>query len=97
MLCQGLNQLLMCTYLRRLAYGLTQGSIPLFLGEAVDSKTDQKNQAKAMAIADAAVEAIAIAFLRNRVCVPRDLSAGAAVALQTAVDAMLSSLYQNSI
>ncbi|NEQ78296.1 MAG: hypothetical protein F6K24_24990 [Okeania sp. SIO2D1] len=52
----------------------------------VDSKKEEL-------AADAAVGAIALAFLRNRVCVPRDMSAGAAVALETTIDAMLSSIY----
>lgn len=80
-------------HLRRLVHCLIEGSIPLFSDRPVDSKTDQQNEGKEELVADAAVGAIALAFLRNRVCVPRDMSAGAAVALQTTIDAMLSSIY----
>lgn len=41
----------------------------------------------------AAVGAIALAYLRNRVSAPRDLSAGAAVAFRGAIDMMMRSLY----
>ncbi|NEP38909.1 MAG: glutathione S-transferase [Okeania sp. SIO2G4] len=80
-------------HLRRLVHCLIEGSIPLFSDKPVDSKTDQQNEEKEESAADAAVGAIALAFLRNRVCVPRDMSAGAAVALETTIDAMLSSIY----
>ncbi|NER02956.1 MAG: glutathione S-transferase [Okeania sp. SIO3C4] len=80
-------------HLRRLVNCLIEGSIPLFSDKPVDSKTDQQNEGKEEPAADAAVGAIALAFLRNRVCVPRDMSAGAAVALETTIDAMLSSIY----
>ncbi|HEY9622384.1 MAG TPA: hypothetical protein V6C78_18645 [Crinalium sp.] len=42
---------------------------------------------------DAAVGAITFAYLRNRICALRDMSAGAATALRTAVDRLLTSLY----
>ncbi len=80
-------------YLRRLVYYLIEGSIPLFSDRSVDAKTEQQNEVKEKASADAAVGAIALAFLRNRVCVPRDMSANAAVAFQTAIDTMLSCIY----
>lgn len=80
-------------HLRRLVHCLIEGNIPLFSDKPVDSKTDQQNEGKEELVADAAVGAIALAFLRNRVCVPRDMSAGAAVALETTIDAMLSSIY----
>jgi len=41
----------------------------------------------------AAVGAIALAYIRNRVCAPRDMSAGAATALRVATDQVLTSLY----
>ena len=62
-------------------------------GKWLFSKTEQQNEVKEKASADAAVGAIALAFLRNRVCVPRDMSANAAVAFQTAIDNMLSCIY----
>ena len=79
-------------YLRRLVYYLIEGSLP-FSDRSVDAKTEQQNEVKEKATADAAVGAIALAFLRNRVCVPRDMSANAAVAFQTAIDTMLSCIY----
>ncbi|MGD1805540.1 hypothetical protein ACP6PL_08860, partial [Dapis sp. BLCC M126] len=80
-------------YLRRLVYYLIEGSIPLFSDRSVDAKTEQQNEVKEKAAGDAAIGAIALAFLRNRVCVPRDMSANAAVAFQTAIDTMLSCIY----
>lgn len=41
----------------------------------------------------AAVGAIALAYVRNRVCAPRDMSAGAATAFRAAADKVLTSLY----
>lgn len=41
----------------------------------------------------AAVGAITLAYLRNRICAPRDMSAGAATALRAAVDRVLTSIY----
>ncbi|KJH69815.1 glutathione S-transferase family protein [Aliterella atlantica] len=40
-----------------------------------------------------AVGAIALAYVRNRICAPRDMSAGAATAFRAAVDKVLASLY----
>ncbi|MEB3342745.1 glutathione S-transferase family protein [Okeania sp.] len=80
-------------YLRRLVYYLIEGSIPLFSDSSVNAKTEPQNEFKEKTNADAAVGAIALAFLRNRVCVPRDMSANSAVALQTAIDTMLSCIY----
>jgi glutathione S-transferase len=40
-----------------------------------------------------AVGAIALAYVRNRICAPRDMSAGAAIAFRAAVDRLLTSLY----
>ncbi|NEO56547.1 MAG: glutathione S-transferase [Okeania sp. SIO3B5] len=80
-------------YLRGLVYYLIEGSIPSFSDLSVDAKTEQQNEVKEKAVADPAVGAIALAFLRNRVCVPRDMSANAAVAFQTAIDNMLSCIY----
>lgn len=41
----------------------------------------------------AAVGAIALAYVRNRICAPRDMSAGAATAFRAAADQVLASLY----
>ncbi|MBR8840401.1 MAG: glutathione S-transferase N-terminal domain-containing protein [Stigonema ocellatum SAG 48.90 = DSM 106950] len=41
----------------------------------------------------AAVGAIALAYVRNRICAPRDMSAGAATAFRSAADKVLASLY----
>ncbi|MBD2100407.1 glutathione S-transferase family protein [Leptolyngbya sp. FACHB-261] len=40
-----------------------------------------------------AVGAIALTYVRNRICAPRDMSAGAAIAFRAAVDRLLTSLY----
>lgn len=41
----------------------------------------------------AAVGALALAYMRNRSCAPRDMCAGAATALRVATDKVLASLY----
>lgn len=41
----------------------------------------------------AAVGAIALAYVRNRICAPRDMSAGAATALRAAADKVLAAIY----
>jgi glutathione S-transferase len=41
----------------------------------------------------AAVGAITFAYLRNRICAPRDMSAGAATAFRAAIDRLLTSVY----
>lgn len=41
----------------------------------------------------AAVGAITLAYVRNRICAPRDMSAGAATAFRAAADRVLASLY----
>ncbi|MDF5713448.1 MAG: glutathione S-transferase family protein [Rhizonema sp. NSF051] len=41
----------------------------------------------------AAVGAITLAYVRNRICAPRDMSAGAATAFRTAADKVLASIY----
>jgi glutathione S-transferase len=40
-----------------------------------------------------AVGAIALAYVRNRICAPRDMSAGAATAFRAAADRVLASIY----
>ncbi|MEH2277378.1 MAG: hypothetical protein V7K40_21975 [Nostoc sp.] len=40
-----------------------------------------------------AVGAITLAYVRNRICAPRDMSAGAATAFRAAADKVLASLY----
>lgn len=42
---------------------------------------------------EAAVGAIALAYVRNRICAPRDMSAGAATAFRAAVDRVLPCIY----
>ncbi len=39
------------------------------------------------------VGAIALAYVRNRICAPRDMSAGAAISFRAAVDKVLASPY----
>lgn len=41
----------------------------------------------------ATVGAIALGYVRNRICAPRDMSAGAAIAFRASVDKVLASLY----
>ncbi len=41
----------------------------------------------------AAVGAITLAYVRNRICAPRDMSAGAATAFRAATDKVLASIY----
>ncbi|WP_375496031.1 glutathione S-transferase family protein [uncultured Nostoc sp.] len=41
----------------------------------------------------AAIGAITLAYVRNRICAPRDMSAGAATAFRAAADKVLASLY----
>jgi glutaredoxin len=41
----------------------------------------------------AAVGAITLTYIRNRICAPRDMSAGAATALRAAADILLTALY----
>ncbi|MCM0594311.1 MAG: glutathione S-transferase family protein [Gloeotrichia echinulata DVL01] len=41
----------------------------------------------------AAVGAITLAYLRNRICAPRDMSAGAATAFRSGIDKLLTSVY----
>ena len=42
---------------------------------------------------NAAVGAITLAYVRNRICAPRDMSAGAATALRSAIDSILVLIY----
>ncbi|WP_416668853.1 glutathione S-transferase family protein [Egbenema bharatensis] len=41
----------------------------------------------------AAIGAVTLAYLRNRICAPRDMSAGAATAFRAAIDRVLTQLY----
>lgn len=72
-------------YLRLLALSLIEGETLIFPGGLAGGKKDN-NTTKA------AIGAVALAYLRNRVCAPRDMSA-AAEAFRAAVDRMLASLY----
>ena len=40
-----------------------------------------------------AIGAVALAYLRNRVCSPRDMTADAAIAFRTAIDRLIASIY----
>ncbi|GAP99801.1 hypothetical protein [Leptolyngbya sp. NIES-2104] len=40
-----------------------------------------------------AVGAVTLAYVRNRICAPRDMSAGAATAFRAAADKVLASIY----
>jgi glutathione S-transferase len=73
-------------HLRLLAdYLLQDGNIRLPWG-----RIGGKDNADPLA---AAVGAIALAYIRNRICAPRDMSAGAATALRKAATKLLTSLY----
>ncbi len=73
-------------YLRLLAQSLIQGEHLPFPGGLTGGKQDS-NTTKA------AIGAVALAYLRNRVCAPRDMSASAATAFRAAVEQMLASIY----
>ncbi|MBG1241669.1 glutathione S-transferase family protein [Nostoc sp. NZL] len=74
-------------HLRQLADYLIHGN-----GETLPGgKTGGKNSSVDPIFA--AVGAIAFAYLRNRICAPRDMSAGAATAFRAAIDKLLTSVY----
>jgi glutathione S-transferase len=73
-------------HLRLLAEYLISGNSKLLPGGRVGGKDSFDP-------ASAAVGAITLAYLRNRVCAPRDMSAGAATAFRRAADKVLASLY----
>lgn len=73
-------------HLRLLAEYLISGNSTLLPGGRVGGKDSFDP-------ASAAVGAITLAYLRNRVCAPRDMSAGAATAFRRAADKVLASLY----
>lgn len=72
------------SHLRLLAAALLQPDTVLSWGRV--------NSGDAIAV-QAAAGAIILAYLRNRICAPRDMSAGAATALRFTIDQMLTSLY----
>jgi glutathione S-transferase len=73
-------------HLRLLATYLLQGSEIRLPWGRVGNKTEFDPTL-------AAVGAITFAYIRNRICAPRDMSAGAATALRYAADTLLTSLY----
>ena len=74
-------------HLRLLADYLIHGS-----GEALPGgRTGGKDNSTDPIVA--AVGAITLAYVRNRICAPRDMSAGAATAFRVAADKVLASIY----
>ncbi|HYX17224.1 MAG TPA: glutathione S-transferase family protein [Nostoc sp.] len=74
-------------HLRQLADYLIHGN-----GETLPGgRTGGKNSSVDLLFA--AVGAITFAYLRNRICAPRDMSAGAATAFRSAIDKLLTSVY----
>lgn len=73
-------------HLRLVAAYLLHGDKVLLPWGRVGTKTNLKPLPPA-------VGAIALAYVRNRICAPRDMSAGAATAFRAAVDKVLASLY----
>ncbi|WP_417040671.1 glutathione S-transferase family protein [Cylindrospermopsis raciborskii] len=73
-------------YLRLLANYLLNGENQLLLGGTTGGKEPVETIFPA-------VGAITLAYLRNRICAPRDMSAGAATALRAAVDKVLAAIY----
>ena len=73
-------------YLRLLADYLLNGNNELLPG----GRTGGKESIDPII---AAAGAITLAYLRNRICAPRDMSAGAATALRAAADKILASIY----
>jgi len=72
-------------HLRLLANYLINGN-----GELPGGQTGGKDSSD---LSVAAVGAITLAYVRNRICAPRDMSAGAATAFRTAADKVLASIY----
>ncbi|MDJ0657889.1 MAG: glutathione S-transferase family protein [Crocosphaera sp.] len=73
------------SYLRLLANQLLHNySLPL-----ADEKLMKNNEV-------AVIGAVSLSYIRNRVCVPRDLTAGAANQFRNAIDKILKSLYSSS-
>lgn len=73
-------------HLRLLADYLLNGNNELLLG----GRTGGKESIDPII---AATGAITLAYLRNRICAPRDMSAGAATALRVGADKVLASIY----
>ncbi|MCZ2201302.1 glutathione S-transferase family protein [Cylindrospermopsis raciborskii] len=73
-------------YLRLLADYLVNGDNKLLLGGNAGGKEGVDPNF-------AAVGAITLAYLRNRICAPRDMSSGAATALRAGVDRVLAAIY----
>jgi glutathione S-transferase len=76
------------THLRHLATHLLRGDGPP-VGGATGGLETSENQA----VVNAAIGAIAFAYLHNRICAPRDMSAGAATALRAATARLGAGVY----
>ncbi|MFQ4136964.1 glutathione S-transferase N-terminal domain-containing protein [Nodosilinea sp. PGN35] len=76
------------THLRHLAAYLLRGDEPVVGGATGGPETSTPQ-----AVAIAAIGAITYAYLHNRICAPRDMSAGAATALRAATEQLLVGLY----
>lgn len=73
-------------YLKLVANYLVNENTALLSSKPVNTKEGDGTSTEA-------IGAITLSYLRNRVCVPRDMSAGAATALRSAIDTILASLY----
>ena len=73
-------------YLRLLTEHLISGEQQVMPGGVINGKNSRD-------AVTAAAGAITLAYIRNRVCVPRDMSAGAATAFRRAADKILASIY----
>lgn len=72
--------------LRRLAGFLLKGEKQPWAGSSVGGQEGQNP-------ADAAIAAITLSYIRNRICAPRDMRAGAATALRIGAEKLSSSIY----
>ncbi|MCG6138414.1 MAG: glutathione S-transferase family protein [Nostoc sp. LLA-1] len=74
-------------YLRQLADYLVNGNGDILPGGRTGGKDSTVDPIFA------AVGAITLAYVRNRICAPRDMSAGAATAFRGAIDKVLAAIY----
>lgn len=64
----------------------------LLYGDEVLSSWKRMSQKETPGSFSAAIGAITLAYVRNRICAPRDMSAGAAIAFRSAANQVLSSI-----